>query len=478
MSRARILLLAGSLGLLSLAPVEAQTFHELYGRTYQFGELTSVASISVPGAIASGYFVDGAPQGVVFKVLPTGALAWVRAYGPTLLSAVREASAGFAWIGTGEQPRSFMPVVAGVDPVGAVLWARAIRLVLPNGAPADQAYGRFLEVDPKDGGYWVGGEVWLPGTEDSQPWLGKLDGKGNLLWAKTLGFGANARFHSIFPAREGGIIGVGQLWAQDDSGRMRSGMLAVRLGPGGDFVWGFRYHVQNAVPGGEQRLSDVDRDPRYERSESVVVGTVAAFCKSLPSVPCDPVESAAFVALLDETTGKLSQARGLFSMSRPKTFGETIVMDLTGETIVVGGEVEGNGQGSRQGLLALLSPGLDIARPPSLHGAGAGFDAEVRSLDRWRDDDDHRGYIFAMNQTYASPTTLPIWLRSLVRTDRDGHSGACEQGTEARTFKAWIYEGEVQPELRDGRAELFPVQAMPIDLVEEPCGRPHPPGRR
>src|SRR5215203_1284134 len=473
MSSIKTLLLAGCLALFALFPAGAQTFHELYGHTYQFGELTSVASTSLPGAIASGSFNVGGTQGVLLKILPTGKPAWVRAYGPTELSAARERPAGgFAWIGTGESvhPQGFTPVVAGVDLMGMVLWSRAIRVALPDGSPADHAYGRFLEIDPKDGGYWVRGELWSRTADDPQPWFGKLDSAGNLMWAKTLAVSGNARFFSIFPAFDGGIIGVGQRWAQDDPGRNHAAMLAIKLGPGGDLVWGSNYRVQNAEIG-EQRLSDLDRDPRYTRAESVVVGTVAAFCKSVPSLPCDPVESVAFVAILDETTGKLSQARGLFSTSRPKTFGETVVMDLPGETTAVGGEIAGNEPGSRQGLLALLTPGASFVRTAMTHGAGRGFDVDVRSLDRWQDATGS-GYLFATNESFAEPRTVPTLLRSLVRTDRDGRSGSCEQCTEVKTFEAWPYDSEVQLELISGRAEPFAVEAVPVELVDKPCTEP------
>lgn len=484
MNQAKIFLLAGGLGLLAVMPAGAR-FHQMYGRSYQFGELTSVASTQAPGAIASGYFIDASPQGALLKVLPTGNLAWARAYGPTFLAAVRETPAhGFAWIGTGSLVRAgdFTPVVAGVDPLGTVLWARRIRLVLPDGTPANQAYGSYLEIDPKDGGYWVGGEVWLHAFDDPQPWLGKLDSAGNLLWAKTLGFSANARFYSIFPAYDGGIIGVGEIWAEDNPSRNRALMLAVKLGAGGKLVWGAQYHVRNTEADSEQRLSDLDRDPLYERAESVVVGTIDAFCKNVPSAPCNSVESAALVGTLDETTGQLSKALGLFSTSRPKTLGETIVMDLRGETVAVGGEIAGDEAGSREGFLALLSPDLLVVRRAATHGASAGFDARVRSLDRWRDGNS-RGYLFAVNGT-RTVGIVPAWLRSLVRTDRDGSSGGCEQCTGLEIFETWIDQSGVQPELYAGTMEAFPLEAAPLTLVEEPCdARPcsepvSAPGRR
>lgn len=472
MRQIKVRLLAGVLWLLAFVPAQALPFHETYGRSIQFGELTSVASTSVPGAIASGNFSGSTIQGVLLKVLPTGTLAWVQAYGPTQIAAARETPAGgFAWIGTGEmeQPQGSAPVVAGVDPMGTTLWERRLRLPLPDGTPADRALGSFLEIDPKDGGVWVGGEVWFRTSDDPQPWLARLDRDGRQLWVKTLVFPANARFHAIFPALDGGILAVGEIWAPDATGKDHVLMLAVKLGAGGNFVWAFQYRVQNAEPHGEQRLSDLDRDPRFERPESAVVGTIAAFCKSVPSVPCDPVESAAFVATLDETTGRLSHTRGLFSSSRPKTFGETIAMNLVGEAIAVGGEVAAGAAGSRQGLLALLPHDFSVVRKASLHSAGAGFDGDLRSLDVWHDGNDF-GYLFLLNESYSEVRFVPTLLRSLVRTDRDGNSGSCEQCTEVKTFEAWLEQSAVQFGLRDGASEPIEVPSAPFALVEAPCG--------
>jgi hypothetical protein len=198
-----------------------------------------------------------------------------------------------------------------------------------------------------------------------------------------------------------------------------------------------------------------------------VVGTVAGFCKSIPSVPCDPVESAAFVATLKEDDGTLRDTYGLLSTSQPKTFGETIVADLPAEVVAVGGEVEGDGLRGRHGFLALLSPGFDLVRKASFHGAGGGYTAEVRSLDRWRDAAGY-GYLFAMHEEFSSPR--PRMLRSLVLTDRDGNAGSCEQCTELKTLQAYLNSKEVPLDLYDGTTEPFSVQGVPYQLVEEPCG--------
>jgi|GEM_PF-2783886 len=470
MCHARFLLLAGCLWLLAAGPVRAQ-FHEIYGLSGQSGELTSVAATSTPGAaIASGNFDVGSMQGVLLKVQPTGKLDWVRAYGSIQISSVRESLGGrYAWIGTTEvaQRQGSAPVVVEVNPNGtAVLWARVIRLVLPDGTPAVQAYGRFLEIDRQNESYWVGGEVWFHTADKPQPWLGKLDGAGNLLWAKTLNVYNNARFYSIFPAYEGGIIGVGLRWPPDDRDRTR--MLAVRLGEGGDLKWAFDYRVTNTEGPAEQRLADLDRDPRYKEGKSAVVGTVAAFCKSVPSVPCDRVESAAFVAILDESNGTLSNAHGLVSANpkQPKIFGETIVHDLTGETLAIGGEAAGAAP-AEQGLLALLTPGANFVRKASFHGAGATFDAGVRSLDRSRTGPDHN-YLFLMNETSVLAT--PARHRSLVKTNRDGSSGVCEWNADVKLFDAWLQQGQVPVELRDGKAGPIEVQVTSPKLKQEPCG--------
>src|SRR3954462_14478488 len=116
MSRVKIFLSAGCFGLLGVLPIGAATFHQVYGDSSQPGELTSVASISGAGAIASANFGNNPNQGMLLKVQPTGTLDWVRAYGPTQISAVRELPDGFAWIGTSELPQSqsSAPVVAKV----------------------------------------------------------------------------------------------------------------------------------------------------------------------------------------------------------------------------------------------------------------------------------------------------------------------------------------------------------------------------
>jgi hypothetical protein len=476
MFRARILLLGGCVGLLAALPAGAQ-FHQTYGRTYQFGELTSVAHTNPAGAIASGYFVDDTPQGMLLKVSPTGSPDWVRAYGSIALAAVRQTPAGYVWIGTGSTvPREgSTPVVAGVDPAGKVLWARRIFLVLPDGSPADQAYGSYLETDI-DGGYWVGGEVWLHPFDDPQPWLGKLDSAGNLLWAKTLGVFANACFYSIFPAFGGGIIGVGQIWALDNPSRNRSGMLVIRLNVEGDLVWAYQYHVRHAEADSEQKLSDLDRDPRlsevgrglrFEYPQSLVVGSVGSFCTGRPEETCEAVGSAAFVASLDETSGNLLTPHALVSASRPMTFGETIVMNQLGETAAVGGEIAGDRVGSRQGFLALLTLGFGTVRQAMTHGASSGFNANVKSLDRWSDRTDS-GYVFLMSETSAVGI-VPTWLRSLVRTDRDGSTGACEQCAGFRLLDADVDQTSIQVALRAGTAEPFPVEDSPMKLQDKPC---------
>lgn len=474
MCHVRILLLAGCLGLLAAGPVGAQTFHQIYGLSGQAGELTSVASTSTPGAaIASGNFDVGSTQGVLLKVQPAGTLDWVRAYGLAQISAVRETPGSrYAWIGTRETPQGSAPVVAEVEPDGtAVRWAQVIRLFLPDGTPAVHAYGRFLEYDR--GTYWVGGEVWFPTADQPQPWLGKLNDQGDLMWAKTLRVPNSARFHSIFPAFEveGGIIAVGQRWPEDDRDRTR--MLAVRLGDSGGLKWAFDYRVTNAAGPAEQRLADLDRDPRIQERKSAVVGTVANFCRSVPSAPCDRVESAAFVADLDESTGMLSNAHGLVSASQdqPKTFGETIVQDLAGETIAVGGEIEENRPISK-GFLALLGWGMSSVRKASLHSANITsntFDASLRSLDRWRQGTES-GYLFMVNETNVLAT--PARHRSLVKTNRDGNSGTCEQDAELKLYDAWLEQSKVPVEMRDGRAEPIKIQVTSPKLEQKPCKVP------
>jgi hypothetical protein len=468
--------LAGCLAFLAalfaLRPAAALPFHVAYGRIDDFGGLTSVTPTQGPGAIATGYFGFGFTQGMLLKVQPTGTLSWVQAYGSTLLTTVRETAAGtFVVTGIGSLglPPRTAPVVAEVDATGTVLWARAIDLPSPDGTPGDQAYGRFLEIDPRDGGYWVGGERWRRAFVNSEPWLAKLDRSGNLLWAKVVSFPESARFLSLFPALDGGVIGVGQIWLEDDRGALQSRMLAVKLRADGTYEWGFRYLVQNAdLRQSWQWLADLDRDPLSDRQESAVVGTVTGFCKSVPSVPCDPVRSAAFVATLDESTGMLAGSAGLFSLVQPETLGETIVMDQLQEVYAVGGEIEGDERGSREGLLTFLNLGTSFPRSAMLYGDGAGlFDADLGSLARCRNEPDP-GYLFLMNEIDWTAPALSA-KRDLVRTNSAGRSGACEGKTVVATFQAIVDRFAVQPVLRNGKLAEIPLAASPVSLPEEPC---------
>jgi hypothetical protein len=451
---------------------EAQPFHFDYGDVHQFGALTSVAPTQAPGSIASGFFNFDYTQGALLKVQPTGALAWVKAYGDPLVLATRPTATGtFVWVGVGNlgSPPRIAPVVAEVDPLGAVLWAHAIDLPFANGTPGNQAYARFLEIDPKDGGYWIGGEIWRTAFTDSEPWIGKLDRSGNLLWAKVVSFPESARFLSLFPALDGGVIGVGQIWLKDAVGALESRMLAVKLQADGTVEWAFRYLVQNSDQSRSwQWLADLDRDPLFGLKESAVVGTVTGFCKSVPSIPCTPGQTVAFVATLDETTGTLRQTFGLFSLVQPSTEGETIAMDLTQEVNAVGGEVESDEPGSREGLLTLLAAGNRLPLSAMLYGDGPGpFAAYLGSLARYRNGSD-RGYLFLMNETNWS---VPILTnrRDLVHTDLAGRSGACESKTAVATFEAFLDRFAVPPKLRNGRQAEISLVATSVDLPEEPC---------
>lgn len=470
--------LAGGLlilaALLAARPAAALPFQVSYGRSDNFGGLTSVAPTQAPGSIASGYFGFGFTQGMLLKIQPDGKLSWVKAYGDTTPSTVRETAAGtFVWSGIGHLglPPRIAPVVAEVDPVGNVLWARVIDLPAPDGTPGDQAYGRFLEIDPRDGGYWVGGERWRRAFVDAEPWLAKLDRNGSLLWARVVSFPENARFLSLFPSLDGGVIGVGEIWLKDDQGASQPRMLAVKLRADGTHEWSFRYLVQNAdLQRSRQWLADLDRDPLLDPShkDHAVVGTVTGFCKSVPSVPCDPVRSAAFVATLDETTGDLSNTVGLFSLVQPETRGETIVMDLPQEVYAVGGSVRDEARGTQEGLLAFLGLGTNAPRGAMLYGDGSGpFDAELGSLARVRQAPDP-GYLFLMNEIDWNAKTLTE-KRDVVETDKAGRSGACEGKTAVATFRAFTARFALEPALRAGKSASAALDASPVELPEEPC---------
>lgn len=457
---ARVALLAGVLALPAAGPSGAQIFQDFYGKIDQSGGLTSVSPTAAPGYIASAYYGDD-PHALLLKVQPGGNLAWVQSYDNWSASAVRETAAGgFAWIGNGQT----LPLVAGVDAAGTVSWAAEI---FPDGVNRDQVYGRFLRVDPRDGGYWIGGEVWRQAFVDAEPWVGKLDPAGKLLWVEALSLPESTIFNSIFPALDGGVIGVGNFELKDESGAIHLWMLATKLDASGNLAWSFRYQVSNSNPNlSWQWLSDIDRDPLQSVRFAGVVGTVTHFCSNIPSLGCtNPVDSVAFYGVLDETTGALSSTNGLFAPAWKATSGNTVVIDQ--DSIVIGGGIMDDDISTLDGLLVRLNGNAGVTAAMK-YGDGPGpFSAEVGSLARCRNVP-IPGYVFLMNQIDSTGPALRL-LNTLVRTDLAGNSGSCNDRVDASTFPAWVAPVSLQPAPIRGKANPISLNSQTMDLPVATC---------
>lgn len=451
---------------LAAGSARALPFHTAYGAPDLFFGLTWVSPTRTSGSIATGYT---SPQGLLLKIHPDGRLDWVQGYDGAMLFAVRETAAGtFTWVGIGNvpAPRHFAPVIASTDATGTLQWSRALNLPFPDGTLRSQVYPRFLEIDPRDGGFWVGGELWRTASTDGESWFAKVDSTGNLLWAKVVSFPESIYLSSLFPTLDGGVIGVGRMQVTNGSGGSAPWMLAIKLDANGNFVWGFRYQVHNTQPHTRQWLSDIDRDPKFGGPQSAVVGTVTDFCRATAS--CDPLRSVTFVATLDERAGEMLAPYVLFSNLQPSTRGETIVMDQLSEVYAIGGEIAGNESGSAEGFLAFLIQGTGFIRNAMTYGDGTGlFDTSAERLAR-DDNPSDRGYIFLMNEIDWTASTRRL-RRDLVRTDLFGRSGACEANTAVSTARVSFDRASVQPTLRNGWSEPIALTASPVRLPEEPC---------
>ncbi len=120
--------------------------------------------------------------------------------------------------------------VVRVDRSGRPLWERR-----DGGADTEQLYG--VAAAP-DGGAFVAGHTRSVGAGESDLWLQRLDGRGERVWARTLGGPANDRARALAATPEGGVIAAG--FSASDGARGRD-LWVVRLGPEGTVRWDRRF---------------------------------------------------------------------------------------------------------------------------------------------------------------------------------------------------------------------------------------------
>lgn len=400
-------------------------FNNVYFLGAKPNQLTSV--IRTPdddGYIATGNF-HGA---TILQLGSTGILSWSRRYSSTLpvqAVMVRRTGAGdLYWVGQTGFPGTFIPFVARSDRDGNVI--AAVQINFPNDI-VTSAESKAIELAPEGSGLWVGGIAWR-GADDSAPWFARFDLDLTTLWIRMLSLPQSSRIESIFPTVDGGVIGVGRVLPNSQA---RPRAYALKLETGGSPVWAHQYDVSPVASplDSDQWLADIDRDSRRLEPRAFVVGTVTQLCtQSEPGFPCDPTPVAAMVATLDENTGDLSPAFGVWSGWKDSGIdGITLVDELVREETVFGGSLSNGAPGNEEGLLVRLQSGTEVVLSATAYGDEAGpFDTRIVDLRRSRIDESpvfDFGFAFVTCQHQDDTLERP----NLVRTDELGsaHSYPC-----------------------------------------------------
>ena len=437
-------------------------FNNIYFLGAKPNQLTSV--IRTPdddGYVATGNF-EGA---TLLKLDSTGLLSWARRYPPAQAVRVRRTrSDNFIWVGQIELGGRTSPIVVQTDAAGTVITARL------NELPGN-AESRAVEIDLDDDGFWVGGVLWLePGF--GAPWLARFDPFVNPRWVWAFPLSQSSWIDSLFPSLDRGVVGVGQILA-DEQGSQRSRMYALKTDGDGALQWAHRYDVEavDADPLlSDQWLADIDRDPRNDMSSSFVVGTISNLCTQIPTVGCDPTPSAAMVASLDESTGALSDIFGVWSALKPWGIeGITLVDELVRNETVFGGSLSDGLPGSEEGLLVRLEAGTGTALSATSFGDGPGpFESRIVDLRRSRIDEDPAfdfGFTFVTAQHRGTDLERP----NLVRTDELGSSHACERDAPVNTKPVKIDQIDVSPDRIGGDVAPLDLPMEDLPLNQRPC---------
>ena len=91
----------------------------------------------------------------------------------------------------------------------------------------------FSFVQSSDGGYFVAGE-----SEDRKGiYVVKLDGLGNVQWAKTIALGSSADVGSATQSSDGGFVVVGRIWGPEIPNVDNYDMFVVKLDSSGNVQW-------------------------------------------------------------------------------------------------------------------------------------------------------------------------------------------------------------------------------------------------
>jgi hypothetical protein len=224
------------------APSEAMTWAKSYGNELN-SEARSIAPAS-DGYVAAGYFYRstlGADLWV-FKLDLLSNVTWVRLYDLAGADAANSitvtASGGYIVAGETGDFSQGSAWVLDLNADGNVIWQK-----LYHGCCSDT----FQSIVPtRDGGYIAAGSTTSFGAGEADAWVVKLDGIGDVAWARTFGGGGTDAAQAIQQTSDGGYVVVGQTTS---FGPGDSDVWVLKLDESGNIVWQKAYIGNNMDAG-------------------------------------------------------------------------------------------------------------------------------------------------------------------------------------------------------------------------------------
>lgn len=435
-------------------PAAGQTWNTAYYEDAADNEVESVARLDDGGYIAVGHFSG---TGTLFRIQPTGSVDWARGYGPVRPAAVRAVpGGGAAWIGNIPDPDHPIPIFVLTDSVGAL--RKTFRFSVSNTLRSEVT---ALEIDPRDNGFWVGGNAWFT-TDLQEPWLAHFDATGKLLSISAFQppegpppVVASVRIESLVPTGASGVIAVGRLFVNIfEEPTAKNSMFALRLNGEGGMLWARSYREAVTRSLSEQWFVDVTRDPRSTLPIVYALGRADQICgidrTSQTALPCVDGFTGPVVVALDETTGDVVWSTVLETAKHAVVFNPTAIARDDGlDQVAIGGSLDDSAPGNRKAVLARIreTPASPVPLITVLgaetFGDGAGpFVSEVADL--------------ALRRLPSSPASTPGFVLAnrqsktgvdrptVITTDSSGRSdGKCEEPVDLFFFPSNVYHQDI-----------------------------------
>jgi hypothetical protein len=456
-------------GLLLSFSAAAQPFNKIYNTADNWDFAISLCANSDGGYTELG-FSGFAPSSatVVKRLAPTGAVIWSHTFGKDIWRVVRQtADGGFVLFGDGTlstDPKKVVPKIIRITADGQFLWGREFLITNPDGTPGNYAQGVAMVIDPADQGFVVGGTFYTQLATIYEPWLGKLDAKGNKIWLDA--------FHNIDPVGNssiaavsvpsgGGAIGVGTFG--DLQGTVLQ-MFATEANAKGGLMFYDSYPITGQT--GWARLADITPVPGTKTAR--VSGTLRNFTQLKLN------NSVMVEGLLDEATLHLTFASVLWDATPKFTnvlmTNSSVVMDPNGKGFYLGGEVtwtEGGvfKNGFREAIwIHAVAPLFGMR-----YGDGDGpFETNLKDLDGTPAIPSLGGPGFVSAVEIRQPA-MPYSGDDVVRANAGGSAGACESKTPISGAQIQTIELLKHPRIRTWNLQPYKVPVADRAVTVQPC---------